>query len=139
MNRLRVFLVAGVLAVAVSVVATGPAAAKGDSVATSNANSTIKRELVGTWDLVSFVLLDSQNALVAYPYGQPPAGSLTYTEDGHVWALVGPTGPPTADLPAAWYTGTFRVDAKRRVVIRRSRGRTNTRRREVGQAGLASP
>ena len=119
MNRLRVLLAVGVLAVAVSVVAAGPAAAKGNTATTSNTDNTIKRKLVGTWDLVSFVVLDSQNAVVGYPYGQPPAGSLTYTADGHVWAVVGRSGPPTADFPASWYTGTFRVDAKRKLVIHR--------------------
>ena len=118
MNRLKVFLVAGVLAVAVSAVATGSAAEKADR-ATGNTDSAIKQKLVGTWDLVSFALLDSQNALVGYPYGQPPAGSLTYTADGRVWALVGRSGPPTADFPASWYTGTFRVDTKRKLVIHR--------------------
>ena len=68
MGRMSSVLVAGVVAVAVavSVVAAGPAVAKGGNSATT----TVKRELVGTWSLVSFVLLDEQNAVVAYPYGQ---------------------------------------------------------------------
>jgi hypothetical protein len=115
MGRLRCVAAAMALAVAVSAVAAGPTLAKGGNSATT----TVKQELVGTWDLVSFVLLDEQNTVVAYPYGQPPSGRLTYTADGQVWALVGPTGPPMADLPSTWYTGTFRVDVKRKLVIHR--------------------
>jgi Lipocalin-like domain len=89
----------------------------GGAVARSPADAKVERKLVGTWNLVSFVLLDQQDAVVSYPYGQPPAGKLTYTSDGQVWATLGPSGPEAADLPATWYTVRFRVNATRKLVI----------------------
>jgi hypothetical protein len=95
-------------------------AAKGESAGDGDRRAAaVKRQLVGTWRLVSFVLVNEQGATVGHPYGQDPAGKLTYTRDGNVWAHTGQGAPPQAARAANWYTGIFRVDVEARAVVHR--------------------
>jgi hypothetical protein len=45
-------------------------------------------KLLGTWRLVSASSTDASGAQLELPYGDNPAGFLTYTEDGRVTALI---------------------------------------------------
>lgn len=84
--RLLLLLGAACLLVApaASVAIRGNSAGARDSSA-----ADVKRKLIGTWRLVSFVLKDDNGAVVGYPYGRNPSGKLTYTRDGQVWAFTG--------------------------------------------------
>jgi Lipocalin-like domain len=81
--------------------------------------AAVKRMLVGTWQLASFVLEDDTHAVVGYPYGKDPAGKLTYTRDGQMWAFTGQEVPSQAPRDGNYYTGTFRIDVEKRRVIHR--------------------
>ena len=83
--------------------------------------SDIKGRLVGSWQLRSLVQVDEQGDVVGYPYGRHPEGKLTYTADGQIWAYTGEGGAAKTDRSANWYTGTFRIDARRREVVHRVR------------------
>jgi hypothetical protein len=109
-----IFLVVGLSSLAVAYGAVG------DTRPLSRA-SDIKSRLVGSWQLRSFVLVDEQGVVVGHPFGPHPEGKLTYTADGHVWAYTGAGGPAKTERGAIWYTGTFRIDVRRREVIHRVR------------------
>ena len=60
--------------------------------------------------LVSVELVDANGEVVSQPYGARPAGKLTYTPTGHMWALTARRDIPRGDPAGAqWYTGTFDV------------------------------
>jgi hypothetical protein len=44
----------------------------------------LRRELVGSWRLVSFEVRNANGSTVAYPFVEDAVGKLTYTADGHV-------------------------------------------------------
>jgi hypothetical protein len=118
-RKLRLLLLLGaaclLVAPAASVAIRGNSAEARDSSA-----ADVKRKLVGTWRLVSFVLEDDNGAVVGYPYGRNPSGKLTYTSDGQVWAFTGENVPAQAPrVGGNYYTGTFRVDVDKRTVIHR--------------------
>jgi Lipocalin-like domain len=114
-SLLLLVVVASSLGVAVGAVGgTGPQS-RGERA------SDIKSRLLGSWQLRSFVLTDGRPDFVGHPYGRHPAGKLTYTADGQVWAYIGEGGAAKTDRSAIWYTGTFRIDARRREVIHRVR------------------
>jgi hypothetical protein len=46
----------------------------------------LRRELVGSWRLVSFEVRNANGSTVAYPFVEDAIGKLTYTADGHVGA-----------------------------------------------------
>jgi hypothetical protein len=93
---------------------TSPLGARGAGPA-----AKVKRQLLGSWRLVSFVVVDEQGTVIGRPYGREPAGKLTYTRAGDIWAHTGQAAPPRAARAANWYTGTFSVDVRRRVVRHR--------------------
>jgi hypothetical protein len=84
-------------------------------------------KLVGTWKLVSASSTDASGAHLDPPYGNNPAGLLTYTRDGRVTALISYGGrkplsigakPPTlleeqaeAFKTFLAYAGRYRLDA----------------------------
>jgi hypothetical protein len=46
----------------------------------------LRRELVGSWRLVSFEVRNANGSTVAHPFVEDAIGKLTYTADGHVGA-----------------------------------------------------
>jgi hypothetical protein len=48
----------------------------------------LRRELVGSWRLVSFEVRNANGSTVAYPFVEDAVGKLTYTADGNMWALA---------------------------------------------------
>jgi Lipocalin-like domain len=44
-------------------------------------------DLVGNWKLVSAVC-STADGVVTSPYGNHPAGFITYTSDGRIWAII---------------------------------------------------
>jgi hypothetical protein len=74
-------------------------------------NAKVKRQLVGTWRLASFVLQSQDGKTLVH---LDDVGKLTYTRSGNVWALV--AGRASRD-DAMWYTGTFDVDREAGTVV----------------------
>lgn len=74
----------------------------------SNLSSTDGRALTptdiqGSWTLVSVEVIQGM-AVIAQPYGEEPSGSLIYTPDGHVSALI------TGGEPLIAYAGRFALE-----------------------------
>lgn len=113
----RRFGVGGACALAVAV---GPAAGVGQARDDAAAKRQIIRQLVGTWELVSFVAR-TNGRVTGYPYGRDAVGRLTYTPDGAIWTVVARRNKPKDATNSLWYTGRFRVDLKRHTVIHRVR------------------
>ncbi len=109
-------LVVAAVSAAVALVATSAPSSGADA---RHAAASVKRQLLGTWRLVSFATVDERGATTRHPYGQRPAGKLTYTVDGQIWAYTGEGGQAKAARGGNWYTGTFTVDTKRRIVSHR--------------------
>ena len=110
-SRIPARLLAGaVMAVSVLGLASSPAVA-------GSASTDARARFVGSWKPVSAELVDANGEVVGRPYGEHPAGKLTYTPTGHMWALIGLRDVPRGD-PAGtqFYTGTFSVNARRRTV-----------------------
>ena len=78
----------------------------------------VEQRLVGTWSLVSAATQDPAGRTISYPYGNHPAGKLTYTSSHNVWALVAKRDTPKA-LPAdaVWYTGMFDAHSRAGTVV----------------------
>lgn len=113
------FLGGGRLRCAIAVAIAGALAASPATGAAAPARSDrqaaqqIRQGLVGSWRLVSFTLRGADGRTLAYPYGRKAVGKLTYTADRNMWALV-----RAQDTGAVlWYTGTFRVDVRRRTIF----------------------
>jgi hypothetical protein len=98
----------------ISVVGLPPAIARDDRTG-GNARAKVQAKLVGSWKLRSFVSLGA--GAVGYPLGKDAVGKLTYTRDGHVWALVARRGVPKNLPDANWYTGTYDIDLERRTIV----------------------
>ena len=104
-----------VAAVALTSVVGLPLATAGDDRAGGNARAKLQAKLVGSWKLRSFVSRGAGE--VGYPLGKDAVGKLTYTRDGHVWALVARRGVPKNLPDANWYTGTYDIDVERRTIV----------------------
>jgi hypothetical protein len=72
----------------------------------------LRRELVGSWRLVSFEVRNANGSTVAYPFVEDAVGKLTYTADGNMWALA----RAKSSSAVLWYTGTFQIDPRRRTI-----------------------
>jgi hypothetical protein len=119
-RRTRVLLALGAAGAVASPLA--PVVASGGSSRARGAGSgEVRRQFLGTWQLITVFVADERGTIVGYPYGKAPEGKLTYTRDGQVWAYTGEGGPARSDRPANWYTGTFRIDVKRHRVVHRAR------------------
>ena len=92
------------VALAVSAIAA-PAASAGSK-------PPLDRQLLGTWRLSSFNLVDRSGTVVGQPYGARPVGKITYSPDRTMWALVARRGVPKDAENALWYTGTFSVKGR---------------------------
>jgi hypothetical protein len=57
--------------------------------------------VVGTWTLVSAEDVTDNGTAKGEPYGPKPAGFLTYTPDGRVWAII--TNDGRKRLSSAWW------------------------------------
>jgi hypothetical protein len=91
---------------------------------TSEFDMTFRSKLVGTWMLLSMTMVDSEDRLIAHPFGEHIKGSLVYSSDGYMSSLLsGPEAKPWAKwndpsaeeaLTAAklitGYTGKFFLD-----------------------------
>jgi hypothetical protein len=97
-------------AVALAVLALPAAAAEGGS-------SDARSPFVGSWKPVSAEVVDSDGAVQGQPFGARPAGKLTYTAGGHMFALIARRDTPRNDPSALWHSGTFSVNPRRRTVI----------------------
>jgi Lipocalin-like domain len=117
-QKSALFLTVGVATVLVFSVSS-VVANRGQAAGSDGSAVAVKRKLVGTWRLMSFVLVNEQGAIVGHPYGVDPAGKLTYTRDGNICAHTGQSAAPKAARAANWYTGTFRIDATARAVVHR--------------------
>ncbi len=115
-RALGLLAVSVLVSVAVAPIATGAPSSRADARHTA---ASVKRQLVGTWRLVSFAAVNEQGTTTGYPYGQRPAGKLTYTAAGQIWAYTGEGGQAKTARNDNWYTGTFTVDTKRRTVNHR--------------------
>jgi hypothetical protein len=72
---------------------------------------------VGSWKAVSAVVVDADGAVTGRPWGNRPAGKLTYTAGGHMTALIARSDAPRNDASALWHIGTYSVDRRRRTII----------------------
>lgn len=95
----------GLAAIAIA----GPS--KGQS-AKPTTRAEVAQALVGTWRLTAFPITD-QDGNVTHSYSPQPAGKLTYTPQGDVWALVADKTNPGK----LWYTGTLEVRARAQEVV----------------------
>ncbi|MYT28897.1 MULTISPECIES: lipocalin-like domain-containing protein [unclassified Streptomyces] len=74
-------------------------------------------ELVGAWELMSYVTVEESGALSEGPLGPDPRGLLLYSADGRVAVSMMRGDPPPSgrEGPAArfmGYAGTWRLDGK---------------------------
>jgi len=102
-------------AVAITVAAGLPLANARVDHPSGSGRAQVERQLVGSWRLVSFVVRSTEGR--SYPLGKDAVGKLTYTRDGNVWAMVARSDRPKNLPDALWYTGTFRVELKRRTIV----------------------
>jgi hypothetical protein len=101
---------AAVTALCVFALTVGPIASPaGERGGRPDQNDKIKRQLVGTWKLRNYVLVNSNGEVVLHLAGRRPIGKLTYTSSGHMWAHASRRDRGPTDL---WYTGTFSVNAR---------------------------
>ena len=107
-----------------------------------SASTNLRRQLVGTWRLVTFEDRKDKNdpnSEWIYPHGKNPKGYIIYDETGHVTIQIMRTPPPSKfasgkdDRPtpeeaqAAYdgyvaYFGTYSVDEARHIVIHHVEG-----------------
>jgi hypothetical protein len=113
-QRLALAAVGTLLTVLVLLIGSSPAAVH--RAGSGGAKAKIVRQLVGSWQLVSFVLRNADGTL-SYPYGKDAVGKLTYTRDGNQWAGLGRRGVAKNLPDALWYTGTFDINLKRHTVV----------------------
>lgn len=74
-------------------------------------NSTIRKEFIGVWKLVSCESRDNRTGTVQYPYGTNPVGRLTYDDGGRMSAQVMKPGRRAAVGPAEAATAVSRISA----------------------------
>src|SRR6266516_5622352 len=108
------------------------------SPAKSSSNS-LRKQLIGTWRLVSYEDRDDPNVEWKYRYGKNPQGYLIYDQTGHVTIQIMRTPPPpkfasgndakpTPEEALAVYSGysayfgTYTVDEAKHVVIHHVEG-----------------
>ena len=72
---------------------------------------------VGSWKAVSAEVVGADGAVEGRPWGDRPAGKLTYTAGGHMSALIARSDAPRNDESALWHIGTYSVDRRRRTII----------------------
>jgi hypothetical protein len=61
----------------------------------------LRDQLVGAWELTSFIERDIATGVENHPFGKHPQGLILYTPDGYVSAqLQRPERPPFADEPS---------------------------------------
>ncbi len=117
MRRRSLSFIALVAVTALAVgVTTSIAPTHAQSARTETANQ-VKKRLLGTWQLVSAVVVDQRGRFVSDLYGKHPQGKLTYTSTGDVWAYTGQGGTVKSERPANWYTGTFSINVRNHTVI----------------------
>ena len=103
-------VVALLVTLGVAAIATaGPS--KGQS-AKPKTRAEVEKALIGTWRLTSFPITD-QDGNVTGSFSAQPAGKLTYTPQGDMWALVA----DETDPDKIWYTGTLEVRARAQEVV----------------------
>ena len=72
-----------------------------------------RNDILGTWQLESFVARDMVTGVDRHPLGDHPAGLIIYTPDGYMSAQLA-SGPTAADYIA--YGGRFDLDEQAAVV-----------------------
>jgi hypothetical protein len=75
-----------------------------------------RSQFVGSWKAVSAALVDADGAVTGRPWGDRPAGKLTYTAGGHMTALIARSDAPRSDPGALWHIGTYSIDRRRRTI-----------------------
>jgi Lipocalin-like domain len=79
--------------------------------------SLLRKAILGSWELVTFVSRDTGSGAVRHPLGERPRGLILYTEDGYMSAQLAPqsdTDTEIADYIA--YSGPFHVDEEASIV-----------------------
>jgi hypothetical protein len=98
--------------------------------------ATIKRKLVGSWQLISWE--ENESGTVNYPLGPDAVGQIIYTEDGRMSAQLMRRGvqrfasedwrkASTEEKSRGWsgyfgYFGTYSIDLQRRAVVHHIEG-----------------
>jgi hypothetical protein len=99
----------------------------------------LRKQLIGTWRLVSFEDRVDPNSEWTYPFGKNPSGYFVYDETGHVTIQIMRTPPPSKfasgddarptpeEAKAVYdgyvaYFGTYTVDEAKHVVIHHVEG-----------------
>lgn len=59
----------------------------------------LRDEIVGTWELISYVVQDDRGGPVIYPLGPDAVGLIMYTPDGYMSAQLMRPDRPDYDLP----------------------------------------
>jgi hypothetical protein len=62
---------------------------------------TLCDEIIGAWELVSYIERDSPDGPARYPHGEDALGLIMYTPDGYMSAQIMTPGRPVYDQPIA--------------------------------------
>jgi hypothetical protein len=100
----------------------------------------LRDQLVGAWELTSFIERDIATGVENHPFGKHPQGLILYTPDGYVSAqLQLPERPPFADEDPLHATPDEYAAAGRSYVAYSGRFFAHTRRRVLASARAHRP